>query len=47
MNVMDYYFLYLVPLEKGRVRKEQGMIMGGKPRMIHDILVLCPGPHEN
>lgn len=46
INFIDYYFLYLISLERERVRKEQGLILGGKNRMIHDIQVLCPGPHR-
>lgn len=46
-NFIDYDFMYLIPLEKGRVRKEQGMLMGGESRMTHDIQMLSPETHKN
>ena len=35
-NFIDYYLMKLIPLEKGRVGKEQGMLMGGENRRVHD-----------
>ena len=35
-NFIDYYLMKLIPLEKGRVGKEQGMLMGWGNRTVHD-----------